>query len=64
MQYIIRMRMHVDLQLNMDVSRTSLDHGLLGSAWPVLTVTSFVNGKTNFDPYRIDIPQPITSCCK
>jgi len=37
------------------------DHGLRGSASPMLTATGLVNGKLQFStPYRIDTPQPIT----
>jgi len=38
-----------------------LDHGLRGSASPVLTTTGFVNGRGQFStPHRIHTPWPIT----
>jgi len=37
------------------------NHGLRGSASPVLTPTGLVSGKGQFlTPYRIDTPEPIT----
>jgi len=40
---------------------TFFNHGLRGSASPVLTATGFVNGRWQFStPYRINTPRPIT----
>jgi len=40
---------------------TFFNHGLRGSARPVLTATGFVNGRWQFStPYRINTPRPIT----
>jgi len=40
---------------------TVVNHGLRGSASPVLTATGFVNGRWQFStPHRIKTPRPIT----
>jgi len=48
-------------KLAVAIIRYATNHGLRGSASPVLTATGFVNGRGQFlTPHRIHTPWPIT----